>query len=401
MTRRLLPVDSRDTAAMLRALRAALTADGPAVFPHADAAQTRTAQAPTDQTHAAQTDAAQAIAARTDDIPGLPEAVSQRVAVVVQTSGSSGEPKRVALSADALLASAAASTSALGGSGQWLLALPAHYIAGVNVLVRSITADIDPVVTRVGGFDAEAFAAAVGAMTGDLRFTSLVPAQLGALLDSAAATSALRTFDRVLVGGQSLPQAVRDRAREAGVRVTTTYGSSETSGGCVYDGVPSATTRVRAVDGELEISGPMLAEGYLDAVLTANRFHTADGARWYRTGDAGFVDRAGDGVQVTVTGRLDRVIISGGVKVSLEAVERVVRTVPALADAVAVAIPDDRWGHVPVVVTRVGAPLDAIRDLVGGTLGREARPARIVIAPVPLLPNGKPDLVAAAVLARS
>ncbi len=427
MTRRLLPVAASDPGAVLRALRSALTADGPAVFPHArDALRSaltadgpavfphaRDLGRPATPRHALTADgpavfphAGDALrSALTADGPavfphplaadGLPETVEQRVALVVQTSGSSGVPKRVALTADALLASAAASASTLGGTGQWLLALPTHYIAGVNVLVRSIAAGIEPTVVRAGAFGPEEFVRAALALTGDLRFTSLVPAQLVTLLESDAATSALRSFDRVLIGGQSMPLDLRDRAETAGVRVTTTYGSSETAGGCVYDGGPFATTRVRVVDGAIELGGPMLAEGYLDEALTEQRFHTADGSRWFRTGDAGVLDAG----RLRVTGRLDRVIISGGVKVSLDALERVIRSLPELADAVAVAVRDERWGEVPVVVSARGVPLDELRDLVGATLGREARPARLIVADVPRLPSGKPDLIAAETLA--
>jgi O-succinylbenzoic acid--CoA ligase len=121
-----------------------------------------------------------------------PATVPRRIALVVETSGSTGVPKRVALSSDALLASAAASDSVLGGPGQWLLALPVHYIAGLNVLVRSIAAQTDPVILDAGPFDPLAFAAAAERLEATLRFTSLVPAQLGRLLDSPARPAPLR-----------------------------------------------------------------------------------------------------------------------------------------------------------------------------------------------------------------
>jgi O-succinylbenzoic acid--CoA ligase len=325
----------------------------------------------------------------------LPATVEQRVALVVETSGSTGTPKRVALSADAILASAAASESALGGPGQWVLALPTHYIAGLNVLTRSIAAGFDPVAVEGEHFTAAGFVAAAERLTEKVRFTALVPAQLATLLDDDAAAAHLRTFDRVLIGGQSTPVALRERAEAAGIRITRTYGSSETSGGCVYDGVPIGTTAVRIEDDEVWLGGPTLAEGYLgDPGLTAERFVVADGAHWFRTADAG----SWDGERLTVTGRRDDVIVSGGVKVSLGAVERVLqRSIP---DAVVVAVSDQRWGEVPVVVTASDDDLAPGVAAVEQELGAPARPARVIrVAAVPLLPTGKPDRIAVTALA--
>ena len=324
-----------------------------------------------------------------DAATSVPTEVPKRVALVVETSGSTAVPKRVLLSADALLASAAASTSAVGGSGQWLLALPTHYIAGLNVLVRSIASQTEPVLLRDGRFDPVQFARAAERMDADLRFTSVVPTQLARLLEIPEARSALQRFDRILVGGQSTPQSLVDRASEFDVALTRTYGSSETSGGCVYDGTPIGNTQVRVRDGQVELSGAVLAEGYLDdPERTDAAFVDGDGTRWYRTGDVGeYVDGL-----LTVTGRLDDVIISGGVKVSLADVERVVRTLDGQSDAVAVRAPSERWGEVPVVVTTRPIELDLVRTAVRAALGAPAAPARVVVVDaIPQLSSGKPD----------
>jgi O-succinylbenzoic acid--CoA ligase len=325
----------------------------------------------------------------------LPLAVDQRVALVVETSGSTGHPKRVALSADALLANAAASETDLGGPGQWALAVPTHYIAGLNVLARSIAAETEPVTVADGHFTAAAFLDAVDRMSHPTRFTSLVPAQLATLLDDPRAATAMAGFAAVLVGGQATPRTLLDRARDAGLRIRRSYGSSETSGGCVYDGVPIGTTTVKVVDGEVWLGGPSLAEGYLgDPALTDERFVSDGAVRWFRTADGGgFVD----GV-LSVTGRLDDVLISGGVKVAIAAVERVLREQPGLSDVVVVAVPDARWGEVPVAVTAsvTDSPADAdAAAAVAAELGVAARPARIVhLGTLPLLPSGKVDRVA-------
>jgi O-succinylbenzoic acid--CoA ligase len=333
--------------------------------------------------------------------------VPQSVAVVIETSGSTGAPKRVMLSTDALLASAAASSVALGGDGQWLLALPAHYIAGVQVLVRSLAAGTEPVLLPSGHFDPVVFAEYAARLEHPLRFTSLVPVQLSRLLDAAAADAGilavLTRFTGILVGGQAVPGDLVTRAERAGIRLYRTYGSSETAGGCVYNGLPIGGTVVRAVHGELSISGPTLAEGYLgDPDRTRDCFVEEAGVRWYRTGDLGAV--APDGT-VSVTGRADNVIISGGRKISLDAIEALVRGLPGLEDAVVVRAADPEWGEVPVVVLTIGrtvAPtLAGVREAVGDALGPAARPARLVTVPsMPLLPSGKPDrraLAAAAV----
>jgi O-succinylbenzoic acid--CoA ligase len=274
-----------------------------------------------------------------------------------------------------------------------VLALPTHYIAGLNVLTRSIAAGTAPVVVPPGHFDAGTFAdAADRLVTGPgapRRYTSLVPVQLGRVLDDPRATRALAAFDAVLVGGQATPAPLRQRALDAGVRVVTTYGASETSGGCVYDGVPFGTVRAEVVDGELFLAGPMLAEGYLDDdQRTAAAFTERDGLRWYRTGD---VAEVRDGV-VRVLGRLDDVVISGGEKVPLGQVERLVRELPGQDDAVVTRRASGEWGEVPVVVTARTIDLQVVRAHVGAALGRAARPAAVVVVDaLPMLASGKPD----------
>ena len=339
-------------------------------------------------------------------LAGAPDEVPDGIAAVIATSGSSGIPKRVSLSAEALRASAEATATRIG-SGRWLLALPAGYVAGLQVLVRSILAGTEPAVID-GRFSPNSFAEATLEMLRPAPrsgipelFTSLVPAQVATLLDAAADTAvraALQAYRAILVGGQSLPEPLRERAADLGVRLVRTYGSTETSGGCVYDGVPLETVTVRAVEGELRIAGPMLAEGYLgDAALTARTFvRDEHGIRWYRTGDLGLVE---DGV-VRVHGRADNVIVSGGINISLDRVERIVRRVPGLHQAVVVGVEDARWGEASVIVVArgevlrrsEGEQLAHARDAVGEELGKHARPARmIVVDELEVLSSGKPD----------
>lgn len=364
-----------DPRSLIPALRAALERTGPAVLPFPAGGEA----------------------------PEAPGRVPLPVAVVVTTSGTSGSPKSVALSAGALLASAAATESALGGPGEWVLALPGHYIAGVQVVVRAFAAETEPLALPAGPFTAAAFADAVLAMPDQRRrYTALVPTQLHRILDAMEGgdhrvRDAARALDAVLIGGGRLPAELAERADAAGVRVRRTYGASETAGGCVYDGVPLAGVEVRIRDGEVQLSGPTLAEGYLgEPERTAAAFLEEPGRRWYRTGDAG----EWDGERLSVTGRLDDVVITGGEKVSLGLVERAVQAIPGLGSALVVRGTDPEWGDVPVVITTAAADLEAVRSAVGDRIGRVAAPRRIVVVgAIPLLASGKPDRRALTALA--
>jgi O-succinylbenzoic acid--CoA ligase len=342
-----------------------------------------------------------------------PVTVPAGTAAVVTTSGSTGYPKSVVLSRTALMASAFA-TRARIGEGAWLLAVAPGYVAGLQVLVRSLMSGQEPAVLE-GHFTPQGFVSAARLMASSVggrripTFTSLVPTQVVRLLDAADDSDvrqALRSFEAILVGGQALPTPIAERAADLGARIVRTYGSSETSGGCVYDGVPLDGVRMRIAQGELQLTGPMLADGYLgDSERTDAAFiRDAAGTRWYRTGDAGEIG----GERLRVLGRLDNVIISGGVNVSLDRVERVVRGVPGLADAVVVAAADDRWGEASVVVVAeatIGTDtelLDRIRRAVGAEVGAPARPSRILrVGVIPTLTSGKPDRVALRRLAAS
>ena len=320
-------------------------------------------------------------------------------AVLVRTSGSSGVPKAVALSATALITSAEATHEALGGPGQWLVTLPAHLISGLQMLVRSQVSGIEPAFFD-GPFDAEALLAAAERMDHERRYVSLVPVQFGRLLDLAesdpAAADTLRGFAAVLVGGQAISLAMRQRAHELGVNLRRSYGMTETSGGCVYDGVEIGDTRMRIRGGEVQLSGSCLATGYVEGAgareLTDERFVEENGTRWYRTGDAGELL----GGMLTVTGRLDRVIISGGVNVSLDEIERVVRELPGWSSAVALGAPHPEWGERAslVVETETGAvSLDEVRAAVKQQLGAAAVPEWATeTEQLPRLAGGKPDI---------
>ena len=313
----------------------------------------------------------------------LPSEVADDVALLVESSGSTGVPKMFELSAEAVLASAKATEAALGGPGQWLLCLPITYIAGIQVLVRSLLADTQPVLTNTAmPFTAEGFARAASLMKGERRYTSLVPAQLGRLASAAGSDDfvleQLRRFDAILVGGQAPNPNMVTLLRNLGVKVVVTYGSTETSGGCVYDGIALKGVGVGLLeDGRIAISGPTLANGI-------------DGD-WH-SNDLGAYDEQG---RLVVLGRADRVIISGGLKLSLDWVEQWVSAHQQVKDVVVLPLEHPQFGQsflVYVVYRSADAmpvnPEDAVRQF--GPAASTAVWA--ALDKVPMLPNGKPDL---------
>lgn len=348
---------------LLAPLAAALAGEGPAVAPHADPDQSFTGELPNDD-----------------------------IALVISTSGSTGTPKQTMLSTDALAASSMATAMALQADGQWLMALPAHYIAGAQVLVRSLFAGTQPVfMDTAGPFSAARFTEAAAGMTDRTRFTSLVPTQLHRLLTNPEPETLgiLRRFDSILLGGAPAGARLLAEAHAQGVNVVTTYGMSETCGGCVYDGVPLPGVDVTMEDGRLWIAGDVLSDGYLGRPdLTAERFRFNSGKRWYRTDDTGTVA----GGRVSVSGRLDDVIMSGGIKISAAAVAAVIEELPEVGEAVVLGMESPEWG------TEVGAAVvgavdpERIRDAARNALGAAAVPKVVLLLEtMPLLPNGKTD----------
>jgi len=371
---------------LLDALRDALEGSGPALLPlPADAAAADRLRA----------------AARAGD------PVEAGTALVLATSGSTGEAKAVELGGAALTASARATAARLGGHGRWLLALPLEHVAAWQVLVRSAVAGTEPAVVPPG--DPGALAAGVAALddvTGRAarRYASLVPTQLARALEVPAAAAALARLDAVLLGGAAAPAPLLARAAGAGVRVVRTYGSTETSGGCVYDGAPLDGVEVALDDdGRVLLSGPVLATGYRGRPdLDAEAFVQRGGRRWYATSDLGALDAAG---RLSVLGRLDDVLVTGGRKVAPLAVERVLAGLPGVADALVVGVPDPEWGQrvVALVVPAAGAAapaLDAVRAAVRDRLGAASAPRDVLaVEAVPVRGIGKPDRRAAADLA--
>jgi len=320
---------------------------------------------------------------------GQEKGVAEGTAVVVATSGSTGVPKGVELSAGALLHSARASLARVGArpGEQWLCCLPATYIAGLQVLVRSLVSGTDPVLAERA--DAQTVA------TCGCAHVSLVPTQLGRLLDidiptTGGISSPLAGFRSVLLGGAAAPADLLDAARTARVPVVTTYGMTETCGGCVYDGIAldGVEIKIDDEDGRIWLAGPVLFSGYRGGPRVP-------GDQWLRTGDLGRMDSAG---RLVVRGRADDVINTGGALVVPGEVAAVLQTCPGVRDVAVLGLPDPEWGERVVAVVAPADPadpptLELVRLHVKERLPRYAAPSRIVMVDaVPMLPSGKHDL---------
>lgn len=336
-------------------------------------------------------------------IPARASGRSVGVDMVLRTSGSTtGTGKLVGVSMDALVASARATHKRLGGPGIWVLALPAYHAAGVQVLVRAAVAGTHVFnAYKEGGFDPQHLAQVIdaacaaagdavpscgddaasscGADAASSRaggageaalaaddsgracpvYTSLVPTQLRRALDDEQLRGALTRLDAVLIGGAAADAQLLEQAKAAGIRVVTTYGMSETCGGCVYDGqpLPGVSMDVDQATGAIWLSGPMLATGYLgDEERTRRCFVSRPDSqageparRWFITSDRGHIV---DG-RLQVLGRLDDVIISGGIKVEPGPIEALLALNPLVSECAVVGLPDLQWGQ---VVTAVVVP---------------------------------------------
>ena len=389
----------------------------------------------------------------------------ESLALVVGTSGSTGTPKQTALSVRALRASARATERffadypSVGSAkpqraasevpAQWLLALPAHYVAGAQVLARSVLAGTTPVVaasiTDGVSFTPGVFLNAAERLSCARRFVSLVPTQVHKLLEAAEANPALGSeiydalgqFTGILLGGAPASASLLAAARELGLNVVTTYGSAETAGGCIYSGVALPGVRLRVIPedaglldssvagdasaggtpniGRVWLGGEHLASGYLgDSARTASHFFVdADGCRWYRTDDYGSLTPSTPNApedegapMLNIVGRSDDVIITGGVKVSARAVAAVLESHPAVREAAVMGIPDARWGSaVAAAITLRGASgaqsapdtsgvtCDILREFCTDKLGAAGAPKFLrIFADFPTASTGKPDL---------
>lgn len=297
--------------------------------------------------------------------------VPEGVALVLLTSGTTGEPKAVMLGHDAIWA-AADLTNAVLGKGRWLCCLPLHHVAGLGVLLRAAALGIEPVVQE--SFDVEAIRRA------EFDLVSLVPTMLMRLLDAGVDL----VGKTVLLGGGPIPSDLVRRAEDTGVRVVRSYGMTETCGGVVYDGVPLPGVEVGLEsDDRIAITSPTLMVGYAPdpgSGLSDGRLVTSDRGRWV------------DG-RLEVLGRLDRIIVTGGENVSAEAVEQRLKDLPGVEDALVFGAPDPVWGEAVVaLVVSERSPSELLGEMKKVAPGHEVPKRLVAVAAIPEGPSGKPDL---------
>jgi len=289
-------------------------------------------------------------------------------AVAIGTSGTTGTSKEVLLSSTALISSARASNKFIGAqSGQtWSLLLPLTHIAAVNVIVRSLELGATPIDLR--DFDGEYPKA---------DFTAIVPTQLfRALNGDQRLLSHLKSAKAVLVGGAALSQALRNQAELAGIKVITTYGMTETCGGCVYDGTTLDGVEIEIRSGKICIKGSVLASS-----IAVNN-------GWYETNDLGEYDND----HLVVIGRSDDVIISGGENLSLNAVENSLGLAYPDTQFAAFAVEDPQWGQSLQLAVVGTISDDQIAAHLEKDLGGFAKPKGIHrMTSLPLLGIGKID----------
>ncbi|MBP3089298.1 o-succinylbenzoate--CoA ligase [Corynebacterium sp. sy017] len=316
------------------------------------------------------------------------EPIDSDIALVMSTSGTTGTPKGALLSPTNLVASADATHQFLGGAGTWLLAMPAYHIAGMQVLIRSLVAGTNPVSIDVStGFHVSDFAYAAAQLRAESTrcYTALTPLQLLKAMDTLQGIEALRLFDAILVGGAPLRAEDRRAAKELGITVISTYGSSETAGGCVYNGTPIPGAELKIVSERIYVAGPMVARGYRNSDQNADSF--IDG--WYASNDTGFLAQ---GI-LQVTGRIDTIINSGGLKIHPEVLEQRLAEVAGIESVCIVGIPDSKLGQaIAAAYTGSAAPTDIIEAL--DDLPRWQLPRHILkVEQLPLIGPGKVDRV--------
>lgn len=323
--------------------------------------------------------------------------------IILSTSGSTGEGRGVELDVEALSASAQLAEERLGGPGLWLTAIPVTGAGGLNTVVRSVRNGFDPIIWPgiAGGahFDGYSLIPSLRALRdrakveGLRAYTSLVPTQMARLASFAAASDlgaieALRELaeiDAVLIGADALSDELRQTLHAYGIHVVTTYGATETCGGCIFDDRPFTGTVVDFVGeepGRIAISGPTVAKRYRDGGpdLADRRWLSNDLGRW----------RLG---RLELLGRVDDLVKVGGSMIALPLIARQLKALSGATDLAVLARDDDEWGHVPVVfVVGCEAPDATLRQFAAAALGRGSVPMDIVrVDALPLLPNGKLD----------
>jgi len=299
--------------------------------------------------------------------------------VIVSTTGSSGITKRVQLSTTAIAKSAELSNAYVGAEPEdvWSLLLPINHVAGLNVLARAIKLGSEVVSVNEAA-----------------NYSAIVPTQLHrALFGDAKLLEHLQKCKSVLVGGSPASKTILETATNAGINVVTTYGMTETSGGCVYNNKALAGVSVMAdKSGRLMIKGPILADGYENNQKLWNE-NFQDG--WFLTSDLGTVKDN----EVQIIGRADDVVISGGENVSLTSIEIELAANFPCVKFLATAIADFEWGQKICLISDSEIDTDQVSQVLKNNLGKQFVPKDfLVVQQIPEIGIGKPDRVKASQL---
>jgi len=314
------------------------------------------------------------------------ESVPSRISLIINTTGSSGKIKEVGLTASSLLSSAKASNKYIGAQigDRWSLLLPLNHIAGINVLIRSLELGTTPL-------DYRNISNESGGKYSTAEYSAIVPTQLfRALHGDSQLLEHLRGCRAVLVGGAKLTSELRNQAIESGIKIVETYGSTETSGGCIYDGQPLEGVEIEVnAEGLLRIRGSVLAHSYLNTTEPL-----IDDHGWYTTSDLAHFE---DG-KLLIDGRSDDIFISGGENLSLSAVESIISEKFPSLDFAAFTVTDAQWGQIlccalvnSKVSSHSGIEL-GIQEALTNALGEIAKVKRFLyLDELPLMGIGKVD----------
>lgn len=296
-------------------------------------------------------------------VPGAP--VEPGDAVVVATSGTTGTPKAVVHTHDAVRASAYATSERLGVTPDdaWLACLPISHVGGLSVVLRSLTTNTRLFTAPQFSVDAYNNAASQGATLVSLVATALqrVDAQL---------------YRTIVLGGSRPPKDLPSNC-------VTTYGLTETGSGVVYNGSALNGVELKIEDGIIHVRGSMLLRAYRDG------HQPLDEHGWFRTGDIGSIE---NGI-LSVHGREGDLIITGGENVWPERVEERIAQHPSVIDVCIAGVDDPEWGQAVAawVVTTDDISLDTLRNFVKETLPAHFAPKHLRIIPqIPRTSLGKP-----------
>lgn len=319
--------------------------------------------------------------------------------LIICTSGTTGNPKAVEISSQALLNAATKTNEKFNEPADWILAINPAFIGGLMVLARAIISNQNWIygLDESDKFNPDLFVAkALEVISKNRKVrTSLVNAQLSTLV-SQGHLDTLRKFDALLIGGGQISKSLYEELKNEGVNLIRTYGMTETCGGVVWDGFALNNVLIR-IDhpssdgvGQIAIKSDSNATCYHGNSFEINKLNDSTFSEgWVFTKDLGIVKNG----ELKVIGRNDDIVVSGGNNISLHAIENVIKDQIGIEDAVVFSIPDEKWGVVVAAVIVGTCDISVIQNSIENELGKAAVPRIIKNAQeIPLLPNGKVDI---------